>query len=104
MIKEKTERGNDACKSVRQIENDSSCMRQHDAFRVFGEYGCSQYCIVMYCHCLKIDLEIMYRVIYKYNYFIQDSDKNTHTEQRERMGQDVIWTMRTPFKSAHMQT
>lgn len=88
--------------SVRQIEMTRVVftLRQHDAFRVFGEYGCSQYCTVMYCHCLKIELEIIYRVIYKYYYCVKDSDKHTHTEQRERMGQNVIWTVRN---HTHMQ-
>ena len=98
-MKEEAKRSTDACKSVSQSGRLKKThvvftLRQHDAFKVSGEYGCSQYCTVMYCHCLKADLEIIYRVIYSYYYCAQDSDDYTHRKRRERMSQNVIWTVR----------
>lgn len=87
-MKEETEKGKDACKSVNQSGRLRTArivftLRQHDAFRVSGEYNCSQYCTVKYCHCHKTDLEIIYRDIYNYCYCIQDSEKYT---QRRKNG------------------
>lgn len=108
-MKEEAERSRHACKSVSQPGRLKKTrvvfftLRQHDAFKVSGEYGCSQYCTVMYCHCLKVDLEIIYRVIYSYYYCTQNSDDYTHRKRRENESKRYLDREKSkPLKLSHI--